>query len=413
MKLGKYIYSGCCIALLLSACTKDAGDVATVENIEAPVFYASFEELGTKTYLDDARVMHWNADDSISVFSSSINEKYRFTGETGDISGVFKKDSAALATGADKLDANYAVYPYNESTCISEDGTITFTIPSTQIYKENTFGDGAAIMIAKSESAEDKGLKFKNVCGFITVNLYGDAEISSLTLSGNDDEIIAGTMKAKIVDNSVKAEFDAQSSSSKEITLKCENVKLNSSQDSPTTFYFVVPPVTFNKGFKVKVGENCTLYSNKERSITANIINDTSPKEYSCDATIIYDAPDKLPNLEAGSKYYGHYIVDHSMFYEPNRQYKILLASGLDTIGGFKSSGIIYIRIPSTVTRIDDYAFQDCNLSGGWGGIPENVTSIGEYAFSGCDQIAGPLSIPQSVESIGSNTSGQINFDRF
>ena len=59
--------------------------------------------------------------------------------------------------------------------------------------------------------------------------------------------------------------------------------------------------------------------------------------------------------------------------------------------------------IPNSVTSIGLYAF--CNCSGLTGGlfIPNSVTSIGRYAFCNCRGLIGSLTIPNSVLYIGEN----------
>jgi hypothetical protein len=60
--------------------------------------------------------------------------------------------------------------------------------------------------------------------------------------------------------------------------------------------------------------------------------------------------------------------------------------------------------IPSSVTKIGDYAFSDCtrlmSIS-----IPNSVTNIGENAFNGCSSLTS-VTIGDSVESIGSYAFG-------
>lgn len=57
------------------------------------------------------------------------------------------------------------------------------------------------------------------------------------------------------------------------------------------------------------------------------------------------------------------------------------------------------VTIPSSVTKIGDFAFTDCtslvNLT-----IPNSVTSIGEGAFEGCTSLAS-VTIPNSVTKLG------------
>ncbi|MDD5923393.1 MAG: leucine-rich repeat protein [Clostridia bacterium] len=55
--------------------------------------------------------------------------------------------------------------------------------------------------------------------------------------------------------------------------------------------------------------------------------------------------------------------------------------------------------MPTTVTRIGDYAFECCNNLTSIT-FPDNVTRIGNYAFYGCEGLAS-ITIPDSVTSIG------------
>lgn len=63
-------------------------------------------------------------------------------------------------------------------------------------------------------------------------------------------------------------------------------------------------------------------------------------------------------------------------------------------------SGLSSITIPNSVTSIDDWAFQNSNLTSII--IPNSVTSIGRSAFYGCLYLT-TITIPPSVTSIGSS----------
>ncbi len=59
-----------------------------------------------------------------------------------------------------------------------------------------------------------------------------------------------------------------------------------------------------------------------------------------------------------------------------------------------------YVEIPSSVTKIENNAFYDCNSLKSVS-IPNSVTSIGEHAFANCTGLTS-IKIPSSVVSIGS-----------
>ena len=77
------------------------------------------------------------------------------------------------------------------------------------------------------------------------------------------------------------------------------------------------------------------------------------------------------------------------------------IPDGIEQICGeaFSGSHLSSITIPNSVTRIDNYAFQNCsNLSSI--AIPDNVTSIGNYAFAECTKLTS-AAIGDGVTSIG------------
>ena len=96
-------------------------------------FYASFSEteaggdsLETRTYIEkDSQTsqlnQYWNEDDRISVFcGNTLNQQYRFEGETGDESGTFQYMANEQSASSADLNrpVNIAFYPYNEDLII-------------------------------------------------------------------------------------------------------------------------------------------------------------------------------------------------------------------------------------------------------------------------------------------------------
>jgi hypothetical protein len=137
--------------------------------------------------------LRWNAGDQITIFdSNTLNQQYQFDGETGDNGGTFSKVSNSFGTGND-LNCHYAVYPYNKDIKITETGVITATLPAEQSYAENSFGLGANTMVAVTKDVDDTFLKFRNVGGYLKLQLYGEnVTVKSITLTGNNNEKLAG-----------------------------------------------------------------------------------------------------------------------------------------------------------------------------------------------------------------------------
>lgn len=233
-------------------------------------FHASFSEteagvdsLETRTYIEEdsqsSRLnLYWNEDDRISVFcGNTLNQQYRFDGETGDNSGTFKLIAADENVSYNPLNTptNIAYYPYDENTEISEDGVLVVNFPETQYYAENSFGPGANAMVAVTENPDDLDLKFKNVGGYFKFKFYTRSykNIKKITLISNDGEKIAG--KAKVtcgfgMEPIVEMSEDAYD----RITLYCQKVvPIGSTKSGAVEFWFTLPPVKFAKGFTIIV----------------------------------------------------------------------------------------------------------------------------------------------------------------
>lgn len=241
------------VALLASCATKEI-------DVQAPVqddveFYASFEqpaEEGTRVYANEDLLLRWTADDRVSIFNkNTYNQQYRFTGNTGANAGGFAKMESDEFISSSPIEDVVSVYPYLASTEISESETITINLPAEQAYAENSFGLGANTMVSVTS---DNFIKYKNVGGYLMLKLYGQGvSVSSITLKGNNGEKLAGKATVTMPLDGVPSVMMA-SDATAEITLACATpVQLGATAEESTQFWFVVPPVTFSKGFTVMV----------------------------------------------------------------------------------------------------------------------------------------------------------------
>lgn len=264
------------LPLLLVSCTAELNPMTDNDDSKS-VFYASVEGCGmpeTKVYADATHKMVWNADDLISLFEkTTYNDQYKFMGEDGDTAGDFEM----IPRGSSFVTANdvayyYAVYPYVKRNKLNNDGSIQVTLPAEQAWKEHSFGVGANTMVAISE---DKTLAFKNVGGYLQLRLYGgDVNVSQITLAGNNGEKIAGKARITVALGETPVTL-MDNTATTEITLVCNPaMKLGTSADQYTEFWFVVPPVTFSKGFTVTVTDDkkntFTKQTSKSFTVTRN-----------------------------------------------------------------------------------------------------------------------------------------------
>lgn len=246
--------------LLLSSCNKRE-DGLNIDSKPHNEFMATIQQcevednIETKTYTNDGRRVLWRVDDRISILQGrDVNEEFKvkklFTEGT---SAALEKVSGEVISPT-TFDANIAYYPYNENIEYVGDNTnhaITVNIPSTQTYKENSFGEGALPMIAVTKSKSDYDFEFKNLFGFLKLQLKNAYEIGSIkqiVIKGNNNEKLSGEATVSCSSNgesTIKFNSDAGNS----ITLECNSTTINAT--SSTDFWIAIPPVTFSKGITV------------------------------------------------------------------------------------------------------------------------------------------------------------------
>ena len=237
----------------VASCQKAPANDTQPDIPAAKAFYATIgEDAEAKAFSDSELRVLWDADDRVSIFDRyTLNEEYRFTGETGANAGWFEQiPHGSFATGND-LDLVYSVYPYRKSNAIDNDGVLSVEYPKEQAYRKDSFGLGANTMVSVTD---DNRLQFRNGCGYLVLKLYGHLiGVSSITLRGNAGEPLAGkafiSMKPKDVPSVKMAEGAAQ-----EVTLVCKDaVVLGDTPEEAVAFWFAIPPTDFEKGFTIEV----------------------------------------------------------------------------------------------------------------------------------------------------------------
>ena len=359
------------------------------ENFETPtlkddvIFYASFEqpsEESTRVYVNEDLLLRWTVDDRVSIFNkNTYNQEYKFLGETGDKTGEFNEVTGASFVTGNEISHVVSVYPYREGTKISEDETIILTLPAKQHYADNTFGLGANTMVSVST---DKNLQYKTIGGYLRISLYGEGvSVSSIVLKGNNGEKLAGKATVTMPLDGVPSMTMANDASS-EITLTCATpVQLGATAEESTPFWFVVPPVTFSKGFTITVtGDKGEFNKSTEKNVAVerNILSKMSPLkvELSQPRNVIYYTSSD-----------GNVVAP----YNPS-------AFGASILSNEYLDGQGMITFDGNVTLIGEGAFCDDRLTSI--SIPEGVKSLGDRAFAACSSLTS-IRIPDSVTSLG------------
>ena len=246
---------------------------------EAKVFTAIIDDTTTpetRTSLDEEGNVLWKQGDQVSIFAGiTVNEQYQVTdasdGKTE--ASLNKVSDPGFVVGTD-IDHNVAFYPYASTAAIARSAgsyvISDITLPATQTYAEGSFGNGAFPMAAVTGSTGDKNLKFKNVLGGLKLQLKGTASIASISITGNNNEILCGAAEVTVTNGS-NPSINLTDASAKTVTLDCgAGVALDSETETP--FIIALPPITMTGGFTVIVtdteGKQMEIKTTKSQTIT-------------------------------------------------------------------------------------------------------------------------------------------------
>lgn len=260
----KVLLFGLMAALAVCGCQKvEKGDTASAgkpftATVEAMVDDAIAVE--TKTSLDSYGNVLWKQGDQVSIFAgSTINERYQVTdaSEGRTAAAMYQVTSPGFVAGGE-ITNNVAFYPYAATTGIAKRGGGTYlisdvTLPATQYYANVSFGNGAFPMAAVTSSASDYNLKFKNVLGGLKLQLTGTAVITSISVTGNNDEILCGAAEVTVSNTGVPT-ISLTDETAKTVTLDCgDGVQLDA--ETATAFIIALPAMTMEGGFTVTVAD--------------------------------------------------------------------------------------------------------------------------------------------------------------
>ena len=247
----------------------------------------SFSGAETKTSLDNQGNVLWKQGDQLSIFAgSTINEQWQVTDASdGKTAAELNKISGAGFNAGGEIDNNVALYPYSSvNTIAKSEGNyvIGIVLPSTQNYAEASFGNGAFPMAAVTSSTTDMNLKFKNILGGLKLQLKGTATIASISISGNNNEILCGAANVT-ASVSGKPSISLTDGSAKTVTLNCgDGVQLDA--DAATSFVIALPPMTMTGGFTVTVtdtdGKQMEIKTTKSQTIARSSLLKMPEVEY-------------------------------------------------------------------------------------------------------------------------------------
>lgn len=329
----------------------------------------------TRTTLDGTSVK-WSSSDELTVFTNTAhNRKYSIKSINSDnTSAVFKYESY---TGSDNtpIDANYAVYPYNEHATISGD-VITTSLAANQVYKAECVDLSNAVLAAKSN---DNNFAFNNTSALVrfkvSKNIPETCTLQSITLTS-----AANKLAGEVTINTA-TDFKAvvTANGTKEVTLVDINTEITEAEQM---FYVVLPATNFaDNDLTVTFA---FAEANKEFQLPAFDLQQGKIK------TIAYqiDAEDFTGNMPA----------DNQIWYTSTDNAKVNISA---TDNNTYSNGKGVITFSNDLSAVAANMFQNCKTLSSVT-LPKSITAIGSKAFYGCTKLSS-VTMQDGVKSIGNN----------
>lgn len=397
-------------AFAFAACTQNEIEELSSNKLFVPDnISVGFENDDTRIQLLNGKTV-WNEGDCVSVFYHSFdNLLWEFQGQTGDRTGEFKLIEGYI--GNQTMEDIIVVYPYNPDYFVRlSDQSVEARMPAVQYYYEDSYDPACNIMIAQGS---DRSFVLKNVCGWVKIELTGNGQaVKSLTLSGNNNEAVAGDISIVAAD-ATATYFSANSSAPSDdselggdlvfddqtitsVKLQCNGTTLSS---EPTAFYIALPPQTFTNGFTVEVKcqgyQPMVLQRNDAIAIERNHIQPMQIVEFEAEESdevdipnneIWYTATDQVWPYNEGD--FGATLINNYFDYETGQG--ILVFDGdvtrIPDSAFHNNWDLTSITLPNSIAEIKSFAFENC-----WGlttmTIPDNTTVIEPGAFSSCGNL--------------------------
>ena len=337
---------------------------------------------------------YWSGDEEIAVFVDGQDTPQRFFFVSG------KDTRVATFSGPGKGNHYVAFYPSGVEDGLSGN-TLTLTLPSEQVYKPDTFAEGAFPMLAVSAT---ESLAFKNLCAVLKIPLTGKTSVQSIMLTVNDSDTPVSGKATVRVDEPDTPALSMMEGGGASVRLVCSDVHL--SEGVPTDFFIVIPPGTYRGGFtlKIKTDEGTAFcYVDGDVRFERSQVRALVPFECSDFQIDPEDLPDNviLYKTQSGSIHWvgSSYSFDRQVLsntYE-NGQGMIVFDGPLKTVGtgAFSSSDVTEVILPDSVETIDQWAFRNASLKSFT--LPDNLQFLRPAAFSNCTQLArfdGPYTTP-------------------
>lgn len=234
-------------AVAAVSCVKEQNPGAQApEKTLAPMEFVACSEMTKTTLAEDGVSVEWIEGDQVAIFDgSNMNED---ADEGQRFKALSSGASVILAGEADPAAQEYyAIYPFSSGHSL-KNGEFSTQIRAQQTVRAGSMAENCAVVVGKAE-AGSPNMEFKNVCSLVKFPLEV-AGVKSLTLIGNNNEVIAGQFK--LTWNEGDPQVTANPKPEVAVTLR----DADGADLVPGDYYFTILPTEFTKGFSVILGMN-------------------------------------------------------------------------------------------------------------------------------------------------------------
>lgn len=237
------------LTLLLSACCKsdDESEAASVRN---DYFTAIIEPYGNpdKTYIETGSghdYCCWSNGDRVNI-NGTLRE-VTVNGSAGNYTALIQANDIPAEAGG-----FLAAYPGDDA--MINDGTVTFTIPTTSEYRAITSGAGSGMQIVDAPMVTfttERTLQFKNLGALLLFHLKveGSGQIALQRISVSSDQPLCGNY-------SVSREGDGWTRDASALNGTLRSLECSEAESlgtAPHPFYLYLPPVENASTFHIDI----------------------------------------------------------------------------------------------------------------------------------------------------------------
>lgn len=390
------------LALSVVACNQNMDDIDNPFHTSELTFEASFGDgQKTRTAIVNDTEVWWTPNDAINVFygnlasgkfTSNIAEAAASSTFTGSLPAV----TGTMETG-NTAQSFWAVYPYDiQNSC--DGNSVSLTVPFKQKGAEGTFARQSFPAIATSKGLD---LAFYNVCGGMVITVTRD-DIRSITLSGNNNEVLAGKVRVAFVDDNPSV---------LEVMNGEQSITFRSPDNKPfvagSRYFITLLPVEFSEGFSLVFSTESGETGTKEVSDKKNINRSRFLVVNNADSDVSFTASANNPNFirfaddELKDALVAAFDTDSDRELSYDEAAAVTSPNDiLSALGGNKSySSFDEFQSFTGISSIPNKMFQN------WTQLksivlPETIRTIGNFAFHNCGALK-EIVLPNSLESLG------------